>query len=134
MKNNTKTRNISPLSWETRLHLAYATSLLNPWEFPRGWVKSRESFPGMTPTNILLTLCYWQTKPFTQTYGSYIMSNFNNFEQINHIIKLSKHQSNHGWKIETKHAPKSTKWTNICSWGFNFSKDVHLKNYRNAMW
>jgi hypothetical protein len=30
MKNTTKTRNISPLSWEKRLHLVYATSFLNP--------------------------------------------------------------------------------------------------------
>jgi arginine exporter protein ArgO len=29
-ENTKKTKNINPLSWEKRLHLAYATSLLNP--------------------------------------------------------------------------------------------------------
>jgi hypothetical protein len=30
IKNKIKAININPLSWEERLHLAYATSLLNP--------------------------------------------------------------------------------------------------------
>ena len=86
-----------------------------PLSIPCGRVKSCESFPGMKPTNIYLALCYWQTKRFTQTHCSYIISNFN-------IIQASKHQSTHGWKIETTHALKSAKWTNTGSWGFNYSQ------------
>jgi hypothetical protein len=33
------------------LHLAYATSPFKPLGIPSGRVKSRESFPRMTPTN-----------------------------------------------------------------------------------
>ena len=52
-----------------RLHLAYATSLLNLQAFPRGRVKSRESFPKMTPINNYWHYVINQTKPFTQTHG-----------------------------------------------------------------
>ena len=90
MKNTIKARNINPLSWEKRLHLAYATSLLKS-----GRVKSCEGLPEMIPTNNYLVLFYRQTKHFTQTYGSYIISNFNNFEHTNHIIKASNHHSIH---------------------------------------
>ena len=59
-------------------------------------MKSCEGFLEMIPINNYLVLCYRQTKPFTKIYGSYIISNFNNFEHTNHIIQASKHHSIYG--------------------------------------
>jgi hypothetical protein len=57
------------------------------------------------------------------------LANFIKFEHTNHVIQASKHHLTHDWKIETTYTPKSTKWINTGSWGFNHSQNMRTPKF-----
>ena len=60
-----------------------------PLGIPSGRVKSYKGFSRMTPTNNYWHCVINQTKHFTLTHGLYIISKFNMFKHMNHIIRVT---------------------------------------------